>query len=698
MAYNVEKLHTMENALRTTAELIGENASTPNQDGVKVGLGLTNEAQICNNAADAVKEGVFKTIVMGTFKNGKSTIINSLIGSKVLPEAVTPATAIISYLRYGTNDNKIYVYKDDGTVKEMSHQEFFNEYKFTDEDADEAKRTGTVKRFSDVDYSVVYCNMPILENGVQVLDSPGLEDKECATKVTLKAASNANAIIYTGTVVSGGFNMNDKEFFKSNFEGRQLNNVFFLINKSDLFEAEELEAVKKYYKTQLKDVFVDEKGVFNEELYAKRVFFISARNVLKKKTGEENYNKRDIPAFERFEKELEEFLTTDARSIATFNSCFTKIANAYKASIHTADLNKSVCENGVDSVKEELAIVEQKLGQMENELSILKTSFDVAKTKTEGVIQRQLNCIVGKIDESWDAEINEIVESSGFGVKDLLAIAYHTVRYFNNEERKNEAFEERIKPITDGVMNFVQRKCDEALSDIKVLTQPILDELKKEIDLREDSLNSLFKDIYKTFNVDGETTVERGKVSPIKLLLSGLNNDVNVLVQVMAGQDMGWMDFLKRTIIEMVVDSILFSVIGGPIGFALFMLKEWWALRNGRTTFITGAAQQTKAQLIAKLQMKISGEESDEIYTKIRKTFDEAFADMSCGVNSKIADERQLLADTQRKLDDVSYNYEAEIERCEYITDKIWETARDAYKSVFEKTIALDEFTQLSVQ
>lgn len=71
MAYDVEKLHRMENALRTTACLVGKPSASLNEDGFKVGLGLTNEADICQNAADAVKEGVFKTIVMGTFNNEK---------------------------------------------------------------------------------------------------------------------------------------------------------------------------------------------------------------------------------------------------------------------------------------------------------------------------------------------------------------------------------------------------------------------------------------------------------------------------------------------------------------------------------------------------------------------------------------------------------------------------------------------------
>ncbi len=551
-----------------------------------------------------------------------------------------------------------------------------------------------------MDFLVIHSNMELLRNGVQVVDSPGIGDELFAEK-TLKLANTANAIIYTTTASAGGFNQNDQEFFKSNFEGRSLNNVFFIINKADLLEEADLDQVKKYHKTQLEYVFKNGEGVFDEQLYSKRVFYVSAKYMLEQKTGQhsgryvETYN----PEFERFEKELEEFLTTDARSIATFNSCFTKMANAYKTSIHTANLNKAACEKGVESVREELSIAESKLGQMENELEALKKCFQVAKTKTEGAIQRQLNSLVGKIDETWDSEMTAIMESAGFGMSDLMAIAWHTVRYFNNEEKRNAAFEERIKPITEGVQKFVQRKTEETLSDIGVLTQPILDELAHDIKSKELSMNKLIDEIYTTFDIsDSETEVKKGKVNPIQLITSMLNNDVNVMVEVLAGNNMGWMDFLKRTVTEMFIDSILFGVIGGPIGLALFMLKEWWALRNGRIGLVTNIARQTRDQLIAQLQLKINGEDSDVIFAKISDNFDKAFTDISKGVNSRIADERHLLAETQKKLEDTSFDYDAEIKRCDYITNHIWEVARNAYQYVFGKNITLDEFALLSVQ
>ena len=700
MAYNADKLHKMENALRSTSELVGEIQEKPNEDNIIVGLGLTDKSVICLNAADAVKEGVFKTIVMGTFNNGKSTIINALIGSKVLPEAVTPATAIISYIRYGgkDEDKKTFVYYTDGSVQEMNAQDFFKEYKFTNEDAAECRATGGVSRFKNVDYSIVYCNNQLLQNGVQIIDSPGLEDKECATKLTLNSASNANAIIYTGSVPSGGFDIYEQDYFKSNFEGRHLNNIFFLINKSDLLLDEtDLQHLKDYIKVQLTDVFKDEKNAFNEELYNKRVFFISARNVLEYKTNchSNTYTERDLYEFQRFEKELEEFLTTDARSIATFNSCFEKIANAYNAAIHVAELNKSAKKKGVDEVTQEIYRANENLDRMEAKLDSLRKSFTVAKTKTETVFIEQLQSIADNINNTWDTEMAEIVENSGFATGDLMCIAWQAIRYINNPQQRDEAFAERIAPITTGVERFIRIKIEEGVSSAVTLNRKIIKDLQQEIEKTQIELDKLLIEVYDMFNVDG-SNVKKGNVNLVKLVGAFANTDPNVMIELLAGNDMGWMDFLKRAMVEKIMDSILFSIVGGPIGFALFVLKEWWALRKGRARFSSQLAIQTKNQLIDQLKKKIV-ENKDDMFSIIGQVYDVEFERISNDVRGKIKEERNLLEGLNNNLSNAEFNYESEIKKCEYIVNQIWSNASDAYKYVFGRVLSREDFVKLSV-
>ena len=44
---------------------------------------------------------LFLLVIVGEFNAGKSAFINALIGAEVMPEGVTPTTAVINLLRFG---------------------------------------------------------------------------------------------------------------------------------------------------------------------------------------------------------------------------------------------------------------------------------------------------------------------------------------------------------------------------------------------------------------------------------------------------------------------------------------------------------------------------------------------------------------------------------------------------------------------
>ncbi|HVG87828.1 MAG TPA: dynamin family protein, partial [Gaiellales bacterium] len=51
--------------------------------------------------AERALEGFFLLVVAGEFNSGKSSVINVLIGERVLPEGVTPTTDRINLLHHG---------------------------------------------------------------------------------------------------------------------------------------------------------------------------------------------------------------------------------------------------------------------------------------------------------------------------------------------------------------------------------------------------------------------------------------------------------------------------------------------------------------------------------------------------------------------------------------------------------------------
>ncbi|HCG02858.1 MAG TPA: hypothetical protein DEV93_20230, partial [Chloroflexi bacterium] len=68
------------------------------------GLGFRSEAEALRQRASEIRQGVFKIIVLGEFKTGKSTLLNGMLGGKKLPAKATPATAIITVLVHGDSD------------------------------------------------------------------------------------------------------------------------------------------------------------------------------------------------------------------------------------------------------------------------------------------------------------------------------------------------------------------------------------------------------------------------------------------------------------------------------------------------------------------------------------------------------------------------------------------------------------------
>ena len=60
----------------------------------EIGLSINGTALL--DLKKKLENDNFKVLVIGEFKNGKSTFINSLMGEKVLPAYSTPCTAVIN--------------------------------------------------------------------------------------------------------------------------------------------------------------------------------------------------------------------------------------------------------------------------------------------------------------------------------------------------------------------------------------------------------------------------------------------------------------------------------------------------------------------------------------------------------------------------------------------------------------------------
>jgi len=139
-----------------------------------------------NILEDLIKSRKYCIAVIGEFKRGKSSLINALIGSRILPTDILPMTASITHIRYG-EEKKIQIIYKDGTSETKSIEELVDyATKF------DAEKEKTAERINEilVRYPSVLC-----KNNIEVFDTPGLNDDEKMSNITLDILGDIDAAV-----------------------------------------------------------------------------------------------------------------------------------------------------------------------------------------------------------------------------------------------------------------------------------------------------------------------------------------------------------------------------------------------------------------------------------------------------------------------------------------------------------------------
>ena len=152
---------------------------------------------------------------------GKSTLINSLIGGKTLPEAWTPTTSIIVYVKHISDKptycpNNVMVFKSDENSNiwddtKLLDEEYTKSFCIAEGDysilQDYGARQGSKYEQVDVSSAVVFVESDILNN-CDLLDLPGYGTKDREEDDSLlKKVKNVDILVYMS--VANGFMRGD---------------------------------------------------------------------------------------------------------------------------------------------------------------------------------------------------------------------------------------------------------------------------------------------------------------------------------------------------------------------------------------------------------------------------------------------------------------------------------------------------------
>jgi GTPase SAR1 family protein len=207
--------------------------------------------------------------VVGQFKRGKSTLLNALLGAPVLPSAVTPLTAIPTFLRVGDKLELVTKYCDGreerDSVDTVDHLSALLRERVT-EDGNPRNRAGIEK-------VEVRADAPLLRAGIVLIDTPGIGSTYAHnTEVAKAALPECDVALF---VVSPDPPITEVELGYLKEIRDVSNGIVVVLNKIDLVEGEDRIRSEKF----LSDTVLEGAGIATAWYFS-----VSARGALAAKT------------------------------------------------------------------------------------------------------------------------------------------------------------------------------------------------------------------------------------------------------------------------------------------------------------------------------------------------------------------------------------------------------------------------------
>nr|WP_122013264.1 dynamin family protein [Maliibacterium massiliense] len=178
---------------------------------------------------EQIKTRTYNVAVMGEFRRGKSSLINALLGLKVLPADVTPTTATINRITFGTEPEVVLHFKDARSqrIRIDELQDYVT--KITEEQEKVAR---------SIREAVVYYPTVICQNHVDIIDTPGLNDDADMTQTTIGLLHEIDAVIVAVSALSP-FSQSESSFVADLIASPSVHNIVFVITFIDQIEPED---------------------------------------------------------------------------------------------------------------------------------------------------------------------------------------------------------------------------------------------------------------------------------------------------------------------------------------------------------------------------------------------------------------------------------------------------------------------------
>jgi hypothetical protein len=277
---------------------------------VAAALEMRETTSRLQTTAEHLASDTFQIIVTGRFKNGKSTLLNALLGRTTrqvpelgigrgpMPVGELPCTATLTSIRYAERPS-VRAWGFDGTCEEWSLEKYQREATVRQSESETRTFFRSIREF-EMAFPAELC-----QSGVTLIDSPGTDDIPERTEVTRQAIGRCDAaiVVYRSDILAG----EDERKFVREVLVSSGTRLFTIVNMQDGRAADE--RYKGFVRQRLAEVCEgDAEGALRD------VFFVDARE------AEQGKLLGDTRRIERsglaaFESKLGEFLINERQRV-----------------------------------------------------------------------------------------------------------------------------------------------------------------------------------------------------------------------------------------------------------------------------------------------------------------------------------------------------------------------------------------------
>lgn len=582
----------------------------------------------------------FKIQVVGTFKNGKSTFINALLGEDVLPARALPCTAIINEVKYGDEKKAVLHFHSDmegcdlSTVppQTLAHIEAHKRKDVPPMEVPYDKMSDylTIPIFAEDDaaeskspyYSMeLFYPSPLLGENVEIIDSPGLNEHDERTAVTLEYLDKADAIIFLMSA-NQPCAAHEREAIEEILIPKGFSEMLFVGNRMDTLPPNEREEMKRYMEMKTK------------QYSDRRKFFVSAYLGLQGKINPDAdmLAQSGMPEFEAY---LTDFLAQEKGRIKLsqpareLNEILSKEA-LYKA----IPAQRKQLSMSLEALKARYAEAKPKLAELESRKKQMHTDLSMVAEKTAQDIRRAVVIYYKDLMRQVAAWVQDYEPKTAFTwatKKDVQLL---------------------LKEITEMATAKIRHNYKEW--NTYVLT-PLIEEkcaaFKKEGEI---DLGRIQQEIDNVAGQISDTTVEMAEVKPWErvagtaIAFAFPGSGVEAAMNGMQSSNFN----AKKLGIDIAYNIGTFGLmtICAPLGFAVFGTRLWQSLREGKK----GAVQRVKSEVIQSVTRSLNenyDKNADDIERKIRQYLGNIIEAATGSIDHEINAMRSQVEESIRELE-----------------------------------------------